>query len=115
MTAIQQPLDGMPVPPPADADYETWVETVWDAFVRAADSGLPFTTSEVAKRENLPDPPKPQSQWGKLPGRLVKAGLIRGYDTGNSSRRGVHGSLVHTWIGIPAHQRAARTQQRRAA
>lgn len=111
MTTVQPALDGsIPAPKVPAArrrveDYETWVDEVWPAFVRAADSGLPFTTSEVAKREDLPDPPIPQAQWGKLPSRLVKAGLIQPYATGNSKRDTVHGSLVHTWIGIPARYR----------
>lgn len=88
-------------------DYETWIDEVWPAFESAADSGLPFTTSEIAKTHDLPDPPNPQAQWGKLPSRLIKAGLIEVFATGNSKRATVHGSLVHTWIGIPAHRRRA--------
>jgi hypothetical protein len=105
VTLTQPALDGT-IPEPAADDYEEWIDLVWDAYVRAADSGQPFTISEVAENKKLPDPPKPQSQWGHLPGRLVKAGLIEPYiRTGKSSRRSVHKSLVNMWIGIPAHLR----------
>jgi hypothetical protein len=104
VTPVQPALDGT-VPTPGPDDYEEWVEQVWDAYVRAADSGLPFTISEVAQREKLPDPPKPQAQWGHLPARLVKAGIIEPHATGKSERRTVHHSLVIQWIGIPAHLR----------
>jgi hypothetical protein len=97
----------MPEVPGRVDDLEKWIEVVWAAYVAAADSGQPFTISEVAAKAGLPDPPKAQSQWGLLPGRLVKAGLIEAHrETGKSSRPGVHSSLVHQWIGIPAHRRA---------
>jgi hypothetical protein len=115
VTAIQDALEGMPEQPEPEPkkpaprrrceDYETWVDEVWGAFVQAADSGLPFTTSEVQERHDLPDPPNPQAHWGKLPGRLKKAGLIEECDTGNSKRPTVHASLVHTWIGVPPSPR----------
>lgn len=90
-------------------DFEEWVKTVWPAFERAADSGQPFTTSQIQERYKLPDPPNPQSQWGHLPGRLVKAGLIEEYaQTGKSKRRGVNSSRVAQWIGIPPELRAER-------
>lgn len=106
MTAAE-PLPGMPEPPGKVDDFEEWVKTVWPAFVAAADSGQPFTTSEIAAARQLPDPPNAQAQWGSLPGRLIKAGLIEPYyRTGKSARPGVHKSLVHLWIGIPLHRRA---------
>jgi hypothetical protein len=106
------PLPGMPTPPvpPAvqrAADYETWLAAVRPAFVAAADSGEPFTISQIAADAALPDPPNPQAQWGQLPKLLAKEGLIRAYfQTGNSVRRTVHSSLVHMWIGVPVDQRA---------
>ncbi|WP_405769205.1 hypothetical protein OG539_32610 [Actinacidiphila glaucinigra] len=114
MTAIQPALDGSVPPAKVPAarrkieDFEEWVDEVWQAFEDAADSGLPFTVSEIAEKRNLPDPPNPQAHWGKLPGRLRKAGLIEEYATGRSSRDSVHSSLVVKWIGIPQqHRRAA--------
>jgi len=76
----------------------------------------------------LPDPPHPKSQWGSLPSRLLNDGIIRHHGFGGSIR--AHHSLVHIWIGVPAHMRelvarrrredraaarAARTEQRKAA
>lgn len=111
-------------------DYDAWVDEVWPAFVDAADSGQPFTISGVAADHQLPDPPKPQYQWGHLPERLLNAGIIRAHSVASSRRDGVHGSLVREWIGVPKSQRelvarhraaarkeraAARAQQRSAA
>lgn len=107
MTATATPLPGMPDVPGRVDDFEDWIETVWPFYVAAADTGQPFTISQIAADNHLPDPPKSQSQWGHLPHRLVKAGIIEDYyRTGNSSRPGVHKSLVHQWIGVPAHRRA---------
>lgn len=107
MTATATPLPGMPDLPGVVDDFMEWVEIVWPSYVAAADSGQPFTISEIAAKAALPDPPKAQSQWGHLPGLLVKAGLIEEYvRTGKSSRPGVHKSLVHQWIGIRAEDRA---------
>lgn len=113
MTAVApQPLPGMPTPPVSPAvqraeDYETWLAAVRPAFVAAADSGEPFTISQIAAAASLPDPPNPQAQWGQLPKLLRAEGLIRSYAaTGNSVRRTVHSSLVHMWIGVPPEQRA---------
>jgi hypothetical protein len=90
-------------------DFEAWVDEVWDAFEQAARTGLPFTTSEVQRKYNLPDPPKPASQWGTLPKRLRKAGLVQEYTagTGSSSRRSAHGSPVRQWVGVPERRRRA--------
>lgn len=109
-------------------DYEAWVSEVWPAFEAAADTGHPFTVDQVARKNKLPDPPKPQSQWGHLPSRLVNSGIMRHHDYRGSRR--AKDSIVHVWIGIPEHQReavarhlaearkeraAARAEQRRAA
>jgi hypothetical protein len=137
MTYIQPAFDGSEFTAPAPAvtrrvvdDYEAWVDEVWPAFVAAADSGVPFTVSEIAADKNLPDPSKPQYQWGHLPERLLNAGIIRAHSVASSRRGTVNGSLVRKWIGVPAHQRelvarhrvearreriARRTEQRKAA
>jgi hypothetical protein len=99
----------MPNLPGRVDDYEEWVKAVWPAYVAAADSGEPFTISQIAADKQLPDPPRPQAQWGQLPGRLKTEGLIEEwYGRGNpkSSRRTAHKSRVAMWIGIPAHRRA---------
>ncbi|MGW8679576.1 hypothetical protein ACWGNN_00655 [Streptomyces sp. NPDC055817] len=115
MTATVQPaLDGS-VPAPAITrrivdDYEAWIDEVWPYYVAAADTGQPFTIDEVSRRHQLPDPPRPQSMWGSLPVRLQNHGIIRHHSGGTSARAG-H-SMVHVWIGIPAHQREAVAQRR---
>jgi hypothetical protein len=118
VTATVQPaLDGSIPPPKVTAarrrveDYEEWVDEVWPAYVTAADTGQPFTIDEIARKHRLPDPPRPQSQWGSLPSRLQNAGIIRHHGYGGSKR--AHDSLVHVWIGVPAAHREAVARRRR--
>lgn len=118
MSHIQPAFDGMNLEAPAPSktrrivdDYEAWVDEVWPAFVAAADTGKPFMIDAVARDNNLPDPPSPKSQWGSLPGRLLDAGIIRHHDYGQSAR--CRRSLVHVWIGVPAHHRETVARRRR--
>lgn len=118
MSHIQPAFDGMHLEAPAPAvtrrimdDFEAWVDEVTPAFEEAADTGLPFTIDEIARKKNLPDPPHPKSQWGSLPRRLQDAGIIRHHDYGGSAR--AHMSLVHVWIGIPEPLRANAAERRR--
>lgn len=131
MSHVQPVFDGNQLEAPAPSasrrivdDYEAWVEEVTPYYVNAADTGVPFTIDEIASKHRLPDPPRPQSQWGSLPNRLQNAGIIRHHGYGGSKR--AHDSLVHVWIGVPAQHReavarrrredrAARIEQRRAA
>ena len=97
-------------------DYEAWVDEVTPYYVAEADTGVPFTIDSVARKHQLPDPPKPQSQWGGLPIRLQNDGIIRHHDAGTSQR--AHHSMVHVWIGVPVAMRemvAARRREERAA
>lgn len=109
MTAIQPALDGS-VPPPARpraSDYETWIETVRPVFEKVAATSRRWTSYEVADEHNLPDPPKPQSQWGRLVGMLRDEGLIEAVGWANSDRPGDNGSGVKVWRGTRAARRAA--------
>ncbi|MEU5477515.1 hypothetical protein [Streptomyces mirabilis] len=97
-------------------DFEAWVDEVTPYYVAAADSREPFTIDEVARKHQLPDPPKPKSMWGSLPIRLENEGIIR-HHGGSTSARAGH-SMVHEWIGVPAPMRemvAARRRDERAA
>ncbi|MFC9269002.1 hypothetical protein ACFTXJ_14665 [Streptomyces zhihengii] len=120
MSHVQPAFDGMQLAAPAPAksrriidDYEAWVDEVWPYYLAAADTGRPFTVDEVSRKHQLPDPPHSQSQWGSLPLRLQNEGVIRHHSGGTSTRAG-H-SMVHVWIGIPAHQREAAATARREA
>ncbi|MFB7647182.1 hypothetical protein ACFC0S_17020 [Streptomyces sp. NPDC056084] len=135
MTHITPAFDGTELASAAPAksrrimdDYEAWLDEVIPAYVEAADTGQPFTIDEISAAKRLPDPPHPKSQWGSLPTRLQNDGIIRHYGYGGSER--AKHSLVHVWIGVPAHMRdlvarrrredrevarAARAEQRRAA
>ena len=123
MTHIQPVFDGTEMVAAAPAktrrivdDYEAWVDEVWPAFVEAADSRRSFTIADVAAEKNLPDPPRPASQWGSLPGRLQDAGIICHHSYGPSAR--CRKSLVYVWIGVPVGMRemvAARRREARAA
>lgn len=115
MTAIQPALDGQVPEPPQPArtprrrmdDFEAWLDEVLPTYEEVARTGIPFTTSEVQEQYDLPDPPDPASQWGKLPQRLKMLGLIEEYATDSSKRPTVHGSLVKRWIGVPENRRRA--------
>ena len=120
MTHIQPAFDGYHLEAPAPAksrrivdDFEAWVDEVTPYYVAAADTGLPFTIDEVSRKHQLPDPPHPKSQWGSLPVRLQNDGTIRHHSGGTSARAG--NSMVHVWIGVPAHQREAVARARREA
>lgn len=119
MSHIQPAFDGTEMAAAAPStsrrivdDYEAWVDEVWPAFVAAADSGRPFTIDEIARTKNLPDPPRPQSQWGSLPARLQNEGIIRHHGYGPSER--AHKSLVYVWIGVPIRLRELVVARRRA-
>jgi hypothetical protein len=109
--AIQPTLDGtVPTPKPTAArqrmdDYETWIDTCRPAFEAAAASGMPFTTSQIQERYNLPDPPNPARNWGHLALRFQSEHLMREWSTDRSKRPTVHRSRVTQWIGIPADER----------
>ncbi|MER5843251.1 hypothetical protein ABT099_23725 [Streptomyces prasinus] len=117
MSHVQPAFDGMHLEAPAPAvsrqivdDYEAWVDEVTPYYVAAADTGQPFTVDEISRKHQLPDPPSPKSQWGGLPGRLLDAGIIRHHGYGQSAR--CRRSLVHVWIGVPAHHREAVARRR---
>lgn len=120
MSHITPAFDGNQPAAPAPAttrtvidDYEAWVDHVWDYYVAAADTGQTFTIDQVARKHHLPDPPRPQYQWGSLPGRLYYAGIISHHGAAGSVR--AHHSLVHEWIGVPANLREATARARREA
>lgn len=117
MTTVQPALDGsIPAPKVPAArrrveDYETWVDEVWPTFVKAAATGQPFTSWDIADAHKLPEPPNSASHWGNLISRLRNEGLITHYGWTNSHRPGDNDSGVKVWKGT----RAARIEQRRAA
>jgi len=118
MTYIQPAFDGTELAASAPAktrrimdDFEAWIDEVWPHYVAAADTGKPFTIDEIARKKQLPDPPSPKAQWGTLPVRLQNEGIIRHHGGGTSARAG-H-SMVHVWIGVPAHHREAVARRRR--
>ncbi|MCX4596166.1 hypothetical protein OG819_42895 [Streptomyces sp. NBC_01549] len=118
MSYIQPAFDGSHLAAAAPAvsrrivdDYEAWIDEVTPYYVAAADSREPFTIDEVARKHQLPDPPKPKSMWGSLPIRLQNEGIIR-HHGGSTSARAGH-SMVHEWIGVPAPMRELVAAQRR--
>lgn len=74
MPAQQPTLDGT-LPAVAD-DYHSWVDQVRPAFVEAARTGRLFTSYEICKDNNLPEPPNSRADWGNLVLQLVRDGLI---------------------------------------
>lgn len=102
MPAIQPTLDG--TQPAAAADYHTWAAQVRPAFVAAAQSGRRFTTYEVAREHELPEPPCPRSDWGNFTQSLVRDRLIEDAGTDRSARPTSERSRVAVWRGTRAAQ-----------
>lgn len=100
MPALQPTLDGtLPTP---TTDYPTWVDTVRPAFVEAARSGERFTSYEIAKTNNLPEPANPKASWGHLVQALVRDGVIEQCGWDESSRPSGGHSGVKVWRGTRA-------------
>ncbi|MFF8997100.1 hypothetical protein ACF1GW_30800 [Streptomyces achromogenes] len=103
MTAPVQPaLDGS-APAPA-VDYHSWVDLVRPAFVAAAQTGRRFTTYEVAKDADLPEPTNPRADWGNLTQALVRQGVIEHCGFDRSLRPTGEHSAVSVWRGTRAAQ-----------
>lgn len=102
MPAIQPTLDGTQ-PAPAD-DYHTWVDHVRPAFVAAARTGRLFTSYEVAKEHQLPEPPNTRADWGNLVLSLVRDGVIEHVTFDRSRRPTGERSAVAVWRGTRAAQ-----------
>lgn len=103
MTAPVQPaLDGS-VPAPA-VDYHSWCDAVRPAFVAAARTGRLFTSYDIAKDNDLPEPPNPKADWGNLVLSLVRDRLIEHVTFDRSSRPTGERSAVGVWRGTRAAQ-----------
>ena len=102
MPATQPTLDGT-LPAPA-ADYHSWCDLVRPAFVAAARTGRLFTTYEVAKDHELPEPPNPRADWGNFTQSLVRDGVIERVAFDQSSRPTGERSAVAVWRGTRAAQ-----------
>ena len=100
---VQPTLDGTLPPAPA-ADYATWVDLVRPAFVAVARSGRLFTSYEVVKDNDLPEPPNARADWGNLVLALVRDGLIEHVTFDRSSRPTGERSAVGVWRGTRAAQ-----------
>ncbi|MCZ4602964.1 hypothetical protein O3S80_04085 [Streptomyces sp. Lzd4kr] len=102
MPAQQPTLDGtLPTPAP---DYHTWADQVRPAFVAAARTGRLFTTYEIAKDNDLPEPGNPRADWGNFAQQLVREGLIEHVAFDRSSRPTGERSAVSVWRGTKAAQ-----------
>ncbi|NUS83709.1 MAG: hypothetical protein HOY75_13420 [Streptomyces sp.] len=100
MTAVQPALDGT-VPAQA-ADYQTWVDDIRPAFVTAARSGREFTTYEIARDAELPEPPNPRSDWGNATQLFERQQLIEHVAFDRSRRPTGERSAVSVWRGTKA-------------
>ncbi|WP_033307379.1 hypothetical protein RFN58_07080 [Streptomyces iakyrus] len=102
MPAIQPTLDG--TQPAVAADYHSWAATVRPAFVAAARTGQLFTSYEIAKANDLPEPPNPRADWGNLVLSLVRDGVIEHVAFDRSRRPTGERSAVGVWRGTRAAQ-----------
>lgn len=100
MPTVQPTLDGtLPTPP---LDYRTWVDTVRPAFVAAAKTGRRFTTYEIAKDAELPEPANPRADWGNAVQQFVREGLLEHCGFDRSARPTGEHSAVSVWRGTRA-------------
>lgn len=102
MPAQQPQLDGT-LPEPA-LDYVSWCDTVRPAFVEAARTGRLFTSYEVARDNDLPEPPNSRADWGNLVLSLVRDQVIEHVTFDRSSRPTGERSAVAVWRGTRAAQ-----------
>ncbi|MEH0542949.1 hypothetical protein QA802_07670 [Streptomyces sp. B21-105] len=102
MPAQQPQLDGT-LPEPS-LDYRSWVDTIRPAFIRAARTGQWFTSYEIAKTNDLPEPANPKADWGNFVQSLVRHGVIEHCGWDETSRPGGEHSGVKVWRGTRAAQ-----------
>ena len=103
MPAQQPTLDGT-LPESTQLTYSEWVDQVRPAFVAAARTGRLFTSYEVCKDNDLPEPPNPRADWGNLVLALVRDRLIEHVTFDRSSRPTGERSAVGVWRGTRAAQ-----------
>ena len=103
MTALQPTLDGT-MPAPTELTYAEWVDRIRPAFVEIAKTGRRFTTYEVAKDNDLPEPPNPRADWGNATQLFVREHLIEHCGFDRSSRPTGEHSAVSVWRGTRAAQ-----------
>ncbi|MFJ4624279.1 hypothetical protein [Streptomyces sp. NPDC088812] len=101
---IQPTLDGTLPTPASGLTYAEWADLVRPAFVAAARTGRLFTSYEVAKDNDLPEPPNPRADWGNLVLSLVRDRLIEHVTFDRSSRPTGERSAVAVWRGTRAAQ-----------
>lgn len=103
MPAQQPTLDGTLPEPPAP-NYRAWADLVWPAFVDVCRTGRRWTCYEVAKDNNLPEPPNPKADWGNLVQSLARHGVAEHCGFDRSSRPTGEHSAVGVWRGTRAAQ-----------
>lgn len=99
---VQPTLDGT-LPQPA-LDYHSWVDEVREAFVEAARTGRRFTSYEIAKANELPEPANPKADWGNFVQSLVRDQVIEQCGWDETQRPGGEHSGVKVWKGTRATQ-----------
>jgi hypothetical protein len=104
MTTVQPTLDGTIPTPDTGLTYAEWVDQVRPAFVAAAKTGRLFTSYEVAKEHDLPEPANAKADWGNFVQSLARDGLIEDVTSDRSSRPTSERSRVGVWRGTRAAQ-----------
>lgn len=104
MTAVQPALDGTLPAPESGLTYAEWTDHIRPAFVAAARTGRLFTSYEIAKDNDLPEPPNSRADWGNFILSLVRDRLIEHVTFDRSSRPTGERSAVAVWRGTRAAQ-----------
>ncbi|MEU3283005.1 hypothetical protein [Streptomyces antibioticus] len=104
MPAQQPTLDGTLPTPATGYSYAEWCDHVRPAFVAAARTGRLFTSYEIAKDNDLPEPPNSRADWGNFVLSLVRDRLIEHVTFDRSSRPTGERSAVGVRRGTRAAQ-----------
>lgn len=87
-----------PIAVAGNADRDAWEALAETAILAHAATGAAFTTYDVARDHQLPDPPN-HHHWGQLMHRLHDQGLIVPVDWTTSRRPTSNSSGVRVWLG----------------
>jgi hypothetical protein len=104
MPAQQPTLDGTLPNPDDSLSYTEWADHIRPAFVEAAAAGRRFTSYEIARDHDLPEPANPRADWGNFVQSLVRDHVIEHCGWDETIRPGGEHSGVKVWRGTRAAQ-----------
>jgi hypothetical protein len=88
-------------------DWESTAEAAIIAFAKSRGL-MSFQINEAATAMDIPEPPDPSHDWGRLVQRLHREQVLAPAGAALSVRKRTASSLVHTWVAGPALKAGAR-------